>query len=130
MIRSMVGLMLVKLRMPDHVQRPHAAEDASNSSPEKANDAERLRELLHDIYHSGVLNPLEASDAEHMRLLDVVLAAAEGREFDRLGLPFPRQKAEACGAVATLPALPLGWVYVAMPASEALLDSGPPYGPQ
>ncbi len=130
MIRSMVGLMLVKLRMPDRVSRSHADHVAPNQSPNRSNDAERLRELLHDIYHSGALNPLEASDAEHMRLLDVVLAAAEGREFDALGLPFPRQKAKACGAVATLPALPMGWVYVAMPASEALLDSGPPYGPQ
>ena len=126
MVRSRVGLMLVKLTMPDRVTRPKA--DIGSTS--RSNEAERLRELLHDLYHSGALNPLDASDAEHMRLLDIVLAAAEGREFDRLGLPFPREKAEACGATATLPALPTGWVYVAMPASDALLDSGPPCGRQ
>lgn len=96
------------------------------SSP---NNAVTLRRLLFEIYHAGVLNPPTASNAEHMRLLDIVLAAAEGRDFEALGLPYPRERAPHWGAVVTLPALPAGWVYVATPESEVLLDSGPPCDP-
>lgn len=126
MLRSMLSLMAPKLGFAGHPKRTNV----DVVPPSRVNDVERLRRLLEDIYHSGALNPLDASDAEHMRLLDVVLAAAEGRTFDDLGLPFPRQRAERGGGVVTLPALPVGWVYVAVPASEALLDSGPTCGVQ
>lgn len=57
------------------------------------NDTEALRELLLSIYVSGALLPeigqIPPQEAE--RLLDTVLAAAEGRPFVPLGLPFPRQ---------------------------------------
>ena len=126
MLRSMLALLV--LRFGVSRRPPRIGRDGARA--ERANDAHRLRELLQDIYHAGVLNPLNASDGEHMRLLDVVLDAAEGRAFDRLGLPFPREHATLFGATVTLPALPAGWVYVATPADEALLDSGPPYTPQ
>lgn len=89
------------------------------------NTAERLRRLLLDIYVASILNPVEASEAEHARLLDIVLDAAEGRPFESLGLPFPRDTGPGTPTIS-LPALAPGWVYVAQRASEALLDSGPP----
>jgi hypothetical protein len=55
------------------------------------NTVDRLRQLLLDLYVSGCINPTHVSDAEAKRVLDVVLAAAEGREFEDLGLPFPRE---------------------------------------
>lgn len=58
-----------------------------------ANTAPRLRELLLQLYASGVLTGLpELPTDEETRLLDIVLAAAEGRPFRDLGLPFPRRE--------------------------------------
>jgi hypothetical protein len=56
----------------------------------KPNTEARLRELLRSLYVSGCCNPEDAKDAERARLLDIVLAAGEGRPFPDLGLPFPR----------------------------------------
>ncbi|WP_374572770.1 hypothetical protein [Phenylobacterium sp.] len=49
----------------------------------------KLRQLLMELYVSSVLFQDELPEAEQARLLDTVLAAAEGREFELLGLPFP-----------------------------------------
>jgi hypothetical protein len=58
-------------------------------------DLEKLRALLSEIYVSGVLLDDSMPEAENVRLLDTVLAAAEGREFELLGLPFPRLENKA-----------------------------------
>jgi hypothetical protein len=60
------------------------------SAADKPNDVARLRELLLQLYVSGCLAPENATPDEEERLLDTVLAAAEGRPFPDLGLPFPR----------------------------------------
>jgi hypothetical protein len=52
-------------------------------------DAAALRALLLELYVSGVLWQDRLPDDEPQRRLDTVLAAAEGRPFDALGLPFP-----------------------------------------
>lgn len=58
------------------------------------NTAPRLRQLLLELYTSGAVYGPDENDplpeAERARLLDTVLAAAEGRHFEDLGLPFPR----------------------------------------
>jgi hypothetical protein len=54
------------------------------------NTTERLRQLLLELYISSCVNPVIASDEERVRVLDIVLAAGEGRQFPDLGLPFPR----------------------------------------
>jgi hypothetical protein len=59
-------------------------------SGHKPNTAKRLRKLLLQLYVSAAINPEAASDAELDRVLDIVFAAAEGRPFPDLGLPFPR----------------------------------------
>ena len=53
-------------------------------------EADKLRSLLRELYVSSVLWQDRLPDEEQERLLDTVLAAAEGRPFDLLGLPFPR----------------------------------------
>lgn len=53
------------------------------------------RQLLLELYASGVLFREDLPEAEQIRLLDTVLAAAEGREFEPLGLPFPRLENKA-----------------------------------
>jgi hypothetical protein len=53
-------------------------------------DEAKLRELLTQLYVSSVLWQDRLPDDEQERLLDTVLAAAEGRPFEPLGLPFPR----------------------------------------
>jgi hypothetical protein len=60
------------------------------STTDKPNNEARLRELLLQIYVSGCLMPENASPEEHERLLDIALAAGEGRPFPDLGLPYPR----------------------------------------
>jgi hypothetical protein len=63
------------------------------SEPVTPNTVEALRELLLALYVSGSLLPDAADDVppeEAARLLDTVMAAAEGRPFTPLGLPFPR----------------------------------------
>lgn len=54
-------------------------------------EVEKLRQLLLEIYVSGVLIIDDLPEDENVRLLDTVLAAAEGRDFEPLGLPFPRE---------------------------------------
>jgi hypothetical protein len=55
-----------------------------------ANDVDRLRELLLQIYVSGVLRPdVSLIEAEVDGILDTVLAAAEGRPFRPLPVPLP-----------------------------------------
>lgn len=66
-----------------------AKRNATMSDTPKPNTVERLRELLLALYVSGVCNPDDAPVEEHARLLDIVLAAGEGRPFADLGLPFP-----------------------------------------
>lgn len=73
----------------------------------------KLRELLMEIYVSGVLWHDGLPYDEQARLLDTVSAAAEGHEFELLGLPFPRDAAalseaekdqlEAAEELATIP---------------------------
>jgi hypothetical protein len=53
-------------------------------------EAAQLRALLLELYVCGVLWQDRLPDAEQQRLLDTVLAAAEGRAFEALELPFPR----------------------------------------
>lgn len=50
---------------------------------------EKLRQLLMELYVSSVLWQDQLSGPDQERLLNTVLAAAEGRDFDLLGLPFP-----------------------------------------
>jgi hypothetical protein len=52
----------------------------------------RLRELLMELYVSGVLWQDRLSEPDQKRLLDTVLAAAEGRPFEPPGLPFPASR--------------------------------------
>lgn len=54
-----------------------------------SDEAAQLRALLLELYVCGVLWQDRLSDGEQERLLDTVLAAAEGRPFEPLGLPFP-----------------------------------------
>jgi hypothetical protein len=53
------------------------------------NTAEALRQLLLEIYTTGLLWDDGVPESERQRLLDTVLDAAEGRAFKPLGLPFP-----------------------------------------
>ena len=54
-------------------------------------EADKLRGLLMELYASSVLWHDRLPGPEQERLLDTVLAAAEGRPFELLGLPFPRE---------------------------------------
>lgn len=66
------------------------AAQAQLGGAEPETDTERrLRQLLLELYVSGVLWHDDLPNVEQQRLLDTVLAAAEGREFADLGLPFP-----------------------------------------
>lgn len=57
----------------------------------KLNEREaKLQQLLMELYASSMLWRSDLSAAEQNRVLDTVLAAAEGRDFSPLGLPFPR----------------------------------------
>jgi hypothetical protein len=51
---------------------------------------DKLQELLMELYVAGVLCQDRLNEADQERLLSTVLAAAEGRDFELLGLPFPK----------------------------------------
>lgn len=53
------------------------------------NTAENLRKLLLELYVSGAIGLDDLSDDEGARVMDTVFAAAQGREFEPLGLSFP-----------------------------------------
>ncbi len=69
--------------------RSEGAQDSLNVVT-MMDEATKLRELLLTLYVSGVLWQDQLSDDEQQRLLDTVLAAGEGRDFEPVGLPFPR----------------------------------------
>lgn len=52
----------------------------------------KLRQLLLELYVSGMLWRDDLPAEEQERVLDTVLAAGEGRDFEPLGLPFPRRE--------------------------------------
>jgi len=57
------------------------------------NNLENLRQLLAELYVSANFgsSDQELSDEEWDRIHNTVLDAAEGRQFEPLGLPFPRR---------------------------------------
>ena len=51
---------------------------------------DKLQELLMELYVTGLLCQDRLHEADQERVLSTVLAAAEGRDFELLGLPFPK----------------------------------------
>lgn len=75
------------MSVPDHVH-----EKLSQQVFELNLERAKLRTLLLDLYVASMLWRDDLPDDEQDRLLTTVLAAAEGRPFEPLGLPFPRAR--------------------------------------
>lgn len=54
------------------------------------NREDKLQQLLMELYVASMLRHDQLNEADQERLLSTVLAAAEGRDFELLGLPFPK----------------------------------------
>lgn len=55
------------------------------------NTVRNLRQLLLDLYVTGCIGHEGLSDEEVFRVLDAVIDAAEGRPFELIELPLPRE---------------------------------------